>query len=629
MTADELATGATPPRINARGRFTLTTGFEADYHSFARREVAIAGYRGPFPADGSLQECSGELFGPLLEQLPATADGSGPHLASMQSANRLIIGWDTRVAGAAVAARAVRHGDLTGWHLTLCVVDRSVRHKGLLRHMLQLLVLEEPADFVSAFVPLDLTDDPEDPDALRRHPVYRAIRSHCPGGHVVAGPHGPMGTTHASMAKALADQLGWSNAPTTGRLVVGDLSGILGAADRWDRLVEVNERARMVVVTGTNGKTSTVEFGRQLGEGVGDRSASFGTLGVVTSRGRLRRPRIGVGANALPELADRLWSTGIESMWVEGFSYALQEGLLDHLAVDVAAFTQVGSDHLGSHRSLIGYWASKERLFGSILRPGGIVVVNPLSAGADRILDIVERRELDLVTTGPEGMIELVDGQLRVGGRRRPCPVSTAQVVMIENLQLAIGCCVALGLDIDRIVAAAALLESPPGRFTELDVATDYRVVIDSAHNADALEASLSELRRDRSGRLLVLIASVGSADETRWEPLGEVADVLADVVVVADESPYRADADRIRAAIRRGCPRSTEIADRRQAIKWLLGQAEPGDIVMIAGRADEDFLVEASGSVPFPTDAALISEALGETRSDDRVEGQQRRRVR
>ena len=254
-------------------------------------------------------------------------------------------------------------------------------------------------------------------------------------------------------------------------------------------------------------------------------------------------------------LAERLWALGHDTLWAEGFSHPLAKGMFDYLPVDVAAFTQLGMDHLGSHRSLALYRAAKERLFRSILSPDGTVVLDPRSPGGTDVAAIAAERGLRVTTTGPGNEVELSNGTLRVGESRFGCRVPFAETVMVANLELAIAASIALGLDPGALAKAAEEVSGPPGRFQVLEADTPFQIVIDSAHNGDALEAALSHWRQRTEGRMLVVVASVGTADPTRWEPIGEVAGVLADVVVVTDESPYGHQADTIRHAILRGCP--------------------------------------------------------------------------
>jgi UDP-N-acetylmuramoyl-L-alanyl-D-glutamate--2,6-diaminopimelate ligase len=308
----------------------------------------------------------------------------------------------------------------------------------------------------------------------------------------------------------------------------------------------------------------------------------------------------------------RLWDVGLDLLWLEAFSNTLSQGVFDGVEVDVAVFTQAGVDHVGTHGSLAAYWAAKDRLFETVVRSNGVVVIDPTAPGADRILDIAARRQLKMVTTGAGQTVELTATTIRIGSHTLGGRMPVCETVMVQNLELAIGAALALELDMRQVAQACARLTGPPGRFQEVDLPAPFRIVIDAAHNADALEALLRELEVLTSGRLLLLIGSVGTADLVRWEPLGEVADVFADIVVITDESPYRLDAATIRAAIRRGCPRAVEIPDRREGVQWLVAQARPGDTVVVAGRADEDFVVDEHGAVPYPIDAELLRAAVG-----------------
>jgi len=680
--------------MNARTDFDRGTGWEPDYVSGRRRDAAIVGYRGPFPTGGQATETVDRLLGPLLATIPLSATGAikpSDPVDLVTGTDRLVIAWRRDRAVGVLTAGNVNASGLSGWFLTGAAVDHERRRRRLLRELVQVLVSEEPSDFVSALSNLEAVYKAlswSSPGAAM-HPNRRGLHPRRVGviaaevlGQVFAdsdprreaGPDlvvrgaieprsveavtavaTPSRAAQRSSVLPKAVQLKAAQLttaepastqpetaqPTTGDgvvkangdgdeggrfrsslvvgevdavFMVGDVSGAIGAPQRarsgLARLT-VKERLRNIAVTGTNGKTSCVELGRQLGMAGDLQSASFGTLGVMTGRGRHRTPQVGVGRKALPQMAERLWTLGHDVLWSEAFSYALSRALYDHLPVDVAVFTQMGFDHLGMHRSLASYMAAKERLFQSVVLPGGTVVVDPTADGARRVLDIAHRRELNTITTGHEGTVEISSGALRIGRQRLACTVPFAELVMVRNLELAVAASVAIGLKPEGLASAIATIESPPGRFEILELGTPFRVVVDSAHNGDALEASLTEWRTRTPGRVLAVVASVGTSDESRWEPIGEVAEVLADVVVVTDESPHQGHAERIRAAIKRGCPRALEITDRRAAIKWVIDEAVEGDTVIITGRADEDFLVGEHGSVSYPTDAELAAEAV------------------
>ena len=281
------------------------------------------------------------------------------------------------------------------------------------------------------------------------------------------------------------------------------------------------------------------------------------------------------------------------------------------MAVDVAIFTQLGVDHVSVHGSLAGYQTAKERLFTTVVRDGGTVVLDPRAHGADRVRVIAERRGLHVLCVGPGQQVELTPSTLRVESETWDIKLPFGESIMLRNLELVIGAALACGLSPESASRAAEHVAFPPGRFTEVGVDAPFRLVIEAGHNGDALQVSLEHWRTQTTGRLLVLLASVGSSDQERWEPLGEVADVLADVIVVTDESPYRENSTEIRAALLRGCPRAEEITDRVEAIEWLLQQANSEDIVLLMGRADEAFVVVNSGVVAFPTDEQLVRRFL------------------
>jgi UDP-N-acetylmuramoyl-L-alanyl-D-glutamate--2,6-diaminopimelate ligase len=633
--------------VKAFASFAHQTLWDADYLVGRDQDIRIAGYRGPLPITSRARETVAATIGAVLHEQLGSRLSMEQAIRAVARSDRLMVAWDREKAAAVVTARHVTIDDLTGWYVTAGAVRRESVRKGLFTSLIRVLVTEEPADFLAG--------------TTNRDAVVRAYRTVAPHGSLEAAPvpaSSPISVLGrriltAALDTSTAEHLGpdlvrrdcypetddsasvvcdgVELGPRDGLLVVRDLSGAtrrrVGEGPTGLSGV-AGEPLRVVAVTGTNGKTTVVEAGRQLSHAAGRRAASLGTLGVVTDRGRIRRARVGIGPDAVAEHAYRLWESGTEVLWTEAFSYPLGRGLLDSLPVDVAVFTHAGVDHVGAHGSLAAYLRAKERLFETILREDGVAVVDPRAPGAGRILEIAARRGTRSVTTGPGGAVEFAAGCLRVGDRRHPCNLPFEHDGMIGNLELAVGAAVALGLEEASLAEACDGIITPPGRFEVLDLATSFRIIVDAAHNADALESSLRHLRCQTRGRLLVLVGSVGTSDWLRWETLGEVADVMADVVVVTDESPYQRDPKEIRDAIRRGCPRGRDIADRRVAIDWLLGEARSGDTVVICGRADEDFVVDGRGKRPYPSDDALVRSSWQE-RSRGKTAPETRRPIR
>ena len=552
----------------AAHRFAHRSGWEPDYVAPAPGGLLVAGYLGPFSRSADAGSTVSDTLGPLLRARLAHL-GPRDSLTAVTVADRLLVAWAPHGPVGLVTARFVRTDGLSCWYLTTGAVEVRATGRRLYERLVRRLLAEEPADVLAGTTRSDAVHR-----AFRRiaprgrvHPdgrgrptePVRAVAADIVGGLLGAdavaqmdvnmvrrGCYMPVGT-EAAPTGDLVRRLGLGS--PDGVVLVADLSGRLAPRSAANRPtpIAVRARPRILAVTGTNGKTSVVEAGRQIAQGAGRRAASHGTLGVITERGRAAAPRVGGGAAGLPTLARRLWECGVDVLWTEAFSYALGEGLLDDLPVDVALFTQAGTDHLGAHGSLAAYLAAKDRLFDRVVASDGVAVVDPRAPGADRVLSIAARRGLPVITTGPGQRVELTADTLRVGSRRHRSPVPFTSPVLARNLELAVAGALALGIDETTVAEACRSVTAPPGRFEVLETGASFRIVVDAAHNADALEHSLGEIRRDTPGRVLVLVASVGTADRHRWEALGEVADVLADVVVVTDESPHGCDPGEIR----------------------------------------------------------------------------------
>lgn len=569
-----------PPRAT----FTARTGWEADYRHSSPRAVT-SGYRGPFPAGDDTVDVARNTFASAF-----AANELASAIERIANADRLIVEWGRVGVRSLIALRHLTIDGMRGWLVVAHGSAPEQRGTGRLRALLRIAVREEPVDIIV------MTD------------ASNAIREALRGLSPTRSLHPRPQDSWAGVA-TIAESLGVDPAS----LCVADMSGVVARRSRTNPPSDDRPSAQLkrIAVTGTNGKTSCVELGRQLMTASGHAAASFGTLGITTQRGRKRTGRIGPGSAAVPRLADRLWALGEESLWFEAFSNALGKGLLDRMTVDVAIFTQFGVDHVSVHGSLAGYQAAKERLFTTVVNDGGTVVLDPTAHGADRVQAIAEARGLRVICVGGSEHVEVTSSTLRVGGDTWPIKLPFADSIMVRNLELVIGAALACGLPPASAARAIEQITFPPGRFMEVDIDAPFRLVIEAGHNGDALQVSLEHWRSQTTGRLLVLLASVGSSDPERWEPLGEVADVLADVVVVTDESPYGENSAEIRAALRRGCPRANEIPDRVGAIEWLLGQAASDDTVLLMGRADEAYVVVRAGTVAFPTDEQLVRQIL------------------
>ena len=358
--------------------------------------------------------------------------------------------------------------------------------------------------------------------------------------------------------------------------------------------------ATVVAITGTNGKTSTAEFLRQI---MGADAASIGTLGVITATGVARAGGLTTpDPIALADTMAELARDGVRSVAIEASSHGLDQHRLDGLTLAAAGFTNVTRDHLDYHGSEAAYRTAKLRLFTELL-PRGAPAVTMADLDADLRAAIgghsvgVGGDLLDLHSATPHP-----DGQtLVVNGRKIDLPLSGR--FQADNALLAAGLAMVTGTDdaLDRL----STLRGVRGRMELAATIRGAAVYVDYAHTPDALTRLLQSLRPHTQGRVHIVFGAVGDRDRGK-RPLMGAAARLADVVIVTDDNPRSENPAAIRAAILAGNPDAQEIGDRATAIAAAIDGLRPGDVLVIAGKGHEQGQSVGGAIIPFD-DASVV----------------------
>ena len=382
--------------------------------------------------------------------------------------------------------------------------------------------------------------------------------------------------------------------------------------------------ATVAAVTGTNGKTSTVHFLRQIWTHLGLRAASIGTLGVVGAQGETLR----MGGLTTPDPAELhralkdMAETGIEHLALEASSHGLDQFRLDGVRLKAAAFTNLTRDHLDYHPDMAAYLAAKRRLFAELLPEDAAAVVHLGAPGADAILDVCRHRRLKIVTYGEGADIALRACQPTPGGQkldlslfgvRRAVEFPLVGRFQAENAMGALGLAIACGADARTAAAALEHLGGAPGRLEKAGATrSGAAVYVDYAHTPDALANVLAALRAHAKGKLSLVFGCGGERDPGKRPEMGRLASRLADAVIVTDDNPRGEDPAAIRHAILAACPGATEIADRRGAIRAAVARLKAGDVLVLAGKGHERVQIVGTNVLPFD-DAAVARAALKE----------------
>ena len=375
----------------------------------------------------------------------------------------------------------------------------------------------------------------------------------------------------------------------------------------------------VVAVTGTNGKTSTAEFVRQLQALAGRRAASLGTLGLTGPDGASGPGLTTPDPVTLAETLAALARDGVDAVSLEASSHGLEQCRLDGVRLAAAGFTNLTRDHLDYHGTMDAYRAAKLRLFHAVLLPGApAVACADLEPAALEALRAIAGPALH--TTGEGGgLVRLLratpqpSGQaldLEWDGARRTVELPLPGRFQADNALLAAGLALLTGVG-----DALDLLPGLRGVRGRMELAATLpngaAVYVDYAHTPDALDRLLRALRPHTQGRLHVVFGAGGDRDRGKRPLMGAAAAALADRAIVTDDNPRTEDPASIRAAVLAACPGAQEIGDRAAAIAAALDGLRPGDVLAVAGKGHEQGQTVGTETLPFD-DVSVVRRLVG-----------------
>ncbi len=381
----------------------------------------------------------------------------------------------------------------------------------------------------------------------------------------------------------------------------------------------------LVAVTGTNGKTSTTDFLRQLWTLAGFKAASLGTLGVVTAAGIAGPGLTTPDAVQLSQALAGLTREGIGRAALEASSHGLHQSRLDGLKLSAGAFTNLTRDHLDYHHTMEAYREAKLRLFQALLPPRAPAIASTAleETSLAALRHIAQRRRLDLRMVGEGGTaIELLRATPRphgqvlevvCGGVRREIPLALPGRFQADNALVAAA--------LAEVTGVADALDRLPGLVgvrgrMELaaTLANGAAVYVDYAHTPDALERLLAALRPHTPGKLHVVFGAGGDRDPGKRPLMGAAVAGLADVAIVTDDNPRTEDPAAIRAAVLAGMaalPGARARANRADAIAEALAALQPGDVLAVAGKGHEQGQTIGTETFPFD-DVEVVRQLAG-----------------
>ncbi len=364
-------------------------------------------------------------------------------------------------------------------------------------------------------------------------------------------------------------------------------------------------------ITGTNGKTTTAFFMESIFKQAGLEPGLMGTV-VVRWRGK-EFPAL----RTTPESVDihgtlrRMADGGVAAVAMEVSSHALALDRVSGMTFRAGVFTNLTQDHLDFHGTMEAYGEAKARLFG-MLDPGGVAVVNAddpygktmaLASAAKAVTYGMHHADSDYIV----GNLSLAgDGtRFALSFKNQSIPFRTRMPGRFNamNAAAAAVCGLELGYSADAVRRGIEMLERVPGRMEGISSPRGFHVVVDYAHTPDALENLLATVREFTKGKVIAVFGCGGDRDRTKRAVMGGVAARLADRVIATSDNPRSENPEAIIDAIVKGMGRfenRTSLPDRETAICTALGEARPGDTVVLAGKGHETYQEINGRRLPF-----------------------------
>ena len=380
------------------------------------------------------------------------------------------------------------------------------------------------------------------------------------------------------------------------------------------------EKLAVTGVTGTNGKSTTTFVIESILQSAGRRSVLVGTIEYHVAGKVLPAPHTTPEALELNQMLAEALGNGATEAVMEVSSHALAQQRVYAVPFDVAVFTNLTRDHLDYHHTMDEYFSSKQILFeGCGTEPPRVAVLN-VDDKYGQMLSRISKKHGSTVLTYGLSVGDYHAQKLDVGPRGSRFDLSTPEGsiplftpligrVNVYNVIAAAGAAHARGCDRGAIEAGVAALGRVPGRFERVDCQQPFTVVVDYAHTDDALR-NLTAIAREfvqhagLKGRVITVFGCGGDRDRTKRPLMGEAAGGGSDFVVLTSDNPRSEDRlaiinDAVVGLQRSGARYKME-PDRQKAIALAIGEARPGDIVLIAGKGHEKVQVTREGAVPF-----------------------------
>ena len=384
---------------------------------------------------------------------------------------------------------------------------------------------------------------------------------------------------------------------------------------------------RVIAVTGTNGKTTTANYINEILKQAGYKTAMFKTAVIeVAGESKINDLNATVASvSRMQQFLNEARRYKVDFVILEVTSHSLHQHKLDGVPIEAAVMTNLTQDHLDYHKTMEKYAAAKGLLFA---RNPRYIVLNRDDDWFDYFDKYLAEEQKITYGKSEDADVRISDIKLYKKGSEAVLAFDHQEKSQLAtylpgeynifNMAAAASICYVLGVSMSDIKNGIASLEGIPGRFERATKDEKYEVIVDYAHTPDALEKLLEATRNITKKRIILVFGACGDRDALKRPIMGKIAAKLADEIILTDEESYNEDPDKIRRDIYAGIEESkatnktTEIADRREAIRHALNIAKKDDTILITGMGHEQFRIINGEKLPW-NDTNIVREIISE----------------
>lgn len=358
----------------------------------------------------------------------------------------------------------------------------------------------------------------------------------------------------------------------------------------------------IIAVTGTNGKSSVANFYYQILKNLKINSAAIGTIGIHYKNKFKKTYLTTPDTITIHKELNFLKKNGIENVCLEASSHGLHQHRLDNININAGIFTNFTQDHLDYHKNLKNYLKAKLYLFKNLLKKNSFAIIDTDIPQYSLLKKICNRRKIKILSFGSKGnTIKLISHYflerqqiIKINFLNKIYNVSVNLIgdFQIKNLFAAIIAVYLSFKDKDKIISTLTKINTATGRMQYVGNKKKSTVVVDYAHTPDALKKSLQTLAKQFNKKVDVVFGCGGDRDQGKRFKMGKIADQFASKIYLTNDNPRYENPISIIRQIKKGCPRSKVILDRKIAIKLAIKNLKMDSILLIAGKGHENYQI-------------------------------------